>query len=116
MAPNNQESAARPRRKKLEGLDHLYRVRDGDYRILYAIRDQDLLVLAIKQRARAEALAPERRALPHAIEGKPNVDRGPEAQFTLNGNRSLVGADHILHDFCAEPCASGFPADHPAGK
>ncbi len=41
-----------PDAKKLEGLDHLYRVRESDYRILYAIRGQDLLVLAIKQRAR----------------------------------------------------------------
>ena len=44
-----------PEAKKLEGLDHLYRVRDGNYRILYAIRDQDLLVLAIKQSAHAKA-------------------------------------------------------------
>ncbi len=44
-----------PNAKKLEGLDHLYRVRDGDYRILYAIRDQNLLVLAIKQRAHTDA-------------------------------------------------------------
>ena len=37
---------------KLDGLDHLYRVREGDYRIVYAIRDRDLLVLAIKNGAR----------------------------------------------------------------
>jgi len=43
-----------PDAKKIEGLDHLYRVREGDYRILYAIRDRELLVLAIKQRARAD--------------------------------------------------------------
>ena len=39
---------------KLEGEDHLYRVREGDYRIIYAIRDKDLLVLAIKNGARTE--------------------------------------------------------------
>lgn len=39
---------------KLEGLDHLYRIREGDYRIVYAIRDRDLLVLAIKNGARTE--------------------------------------------------------------
>jgi mRNA interferase RelE/StbE len=39
---------------KLEGLDHLYRIREGDYRIVYAIRDKDLLVLAIKHGARTE--------------------------------------------------------------
>ena len=39
---------------KLEGEDHLYRVREGDYRIIYAIRDKDLLVLAIKHGARTE--------------------------------------------------------------
>lgn len=47
-----------PEAKKLQGLDHFYRVRDGDYRILYAIREQDLFVLAIKQRARAKAPRP----------------------------------------------------------
>jgi mRNA interferase RelE/StbE len=41
---------------KLDGLDHLYRIREGDYRIVYAIRDKDLLVLAIKNGARTEAL------------------------------------------------------------
>jgi len=37
---------------KLEGMDHLYRIREGDYRIIYAIREKDLLVLAIKNGAR----------------------------------------------------------------
>ena len=37
---------------KLEGLDQLYRIREGDARIIYAIRDKDLLVLAIKKGAR----------------------------------------------------------------
>lgn len=39
---------------KLEGVDHLYRIREGDYRIVYAIRGKDLIVLAIKSRARTE--------------------------------------------------------------
>ena len=39
---------------KLEGLDHLYRIREGGYRIVYAIREKDLIVLAIKNGARAE--------------------------------------------------------------
>ena len=39
---------------KLDGLDHLYRIREGDARIVYAIRDKDLLVLAIKNSARTE--------------------------------------------------------------
>ena len=34
--------------EKLTGEDHLYRVRSGDYRILYEIRDQKLLVLVVK--------------------------------------------------------------------
>ena len=37
-----------PGAKKLEGLDHLYRIREGDYRILYVIREKDLIVLVIK--------------------------------------------------------------------
>ncbi len=39
---------------KLEGVGHLYRIRDGDYRIVYAIREKDLIVLAIKNGARRE--------------------------------------------------------------
>ena len=39
---------------KLEGLDQLYRIREGDTRIIYAIRDRDLLVLAIKNGARTD--------------------------------------------------------------
>jgi mRNA interferase RelE/StbE len=39
---------------KLEGMDHLYRIREGDYRIIYAIRDKGLIVLAIKNGARTE--------------------------------------------------------------
>lgn len=33
---------------KLEGEDHLYRIREVDYRIIYAIRDRELIVLAVK--------------------------------------------------------------------
>ena len=43
---------------KLEGVDHLYRIREGGYRIVYAIRDKDLLVLAIKNVARTEVPRP----------------------------------------------------------
>jgi mRNA interferase RelE/StbE len=39
---------------KLEGLDHLYRIREGDYRIVYAIRERELIVLAVKSRIRRE--------------------------------------------------------------
>lgn len=34
--------------KKLQGDDDLYRVRVGDYRIVYAIRDAVLLVLVVR--------------------------------------------------------------------
>jgi mRNA interferase RelE/StbE len=39
---------------KLEGLDHLYRIRNGDYRIVYAIRDTELIVLAVKTGVRRD--------------------------------------------------------------
>ena len=39
---------------KLNGLDHLYRIREGDYRIVYAIRDRGLIVLAVKSGVRSE--------------------------------------------------------------
>ncbi len=34
--------------KKLAGEDELYRVREGDYRIIYTIRDKELIVLVVK--------------------------------------------------------------------
>jgi mRNA interferase RelE/StbE len=39
---------------KLDGLDHLYRIREGNYRIVYAIREQILLVLSIKSGTRMD--------------------------------------------------------------
>jgi len=33
---------------KLEGAETLYRLRVGDYRIVYEIRDKELLVLVVK--------------------------------------------------------------------
>jgi mRNA interferase RelE/StbE len=41
--------------KKLAGEDDLYRVREGDYRIVYAIRDRELVVLVVKIGDRKEA-------------------------------------------------------------
>ena len=32
----------------LAGEDDLYRIREGDYRIIYAIRDKELIVLVVK--------------------------------------------------------------------
>lgn len=34
--------------EKITGEDDLYRVRSGDYRILYTIKDRELLVLVVK--------------------------------------------------------------------
>jgi len=34
--------------KKLSGEDNLYRIREGDYRILYTIEDKELIVLVVK--------------------------------------------------------------------
>jgi mRNA interferase RelE/StbE len=33
--------------EKLKGLEDLYRVRQGDYRIIYTIKDADLVVVVI---------------------------------------------------------------------
>ncbi|THI89374.1 MAG: type II toxin-antitoxin system RelE/ParE family toxin [Nitrospira sp. CG24A] len=33
---------------KVEGLEHLYRIREDSYRVIYVIRGQELLVLSIK--------------------------------------------------------------------
>ena len=34
--------------KKLAGEDNLYRIREGDYRIIYTIDDKELFVLLVK--------------------------------------------------------------------
>lgn len=34
--------------KKLVGEEHLYRIREGDYRIIYTIQDKELIVLVVK--------------------------------------------------------------------
>lgn len=34
--------------KKLAGEDNLYRIREGDYRIIYTIDDKELIVLVVK--------------------------------------------------------------------
>lgn len=40
--------------KKLKGADNLYRIRLGDYRIVYEIRNQQLIILVIKIGHRSE--------------------------------------------------------------
>lgn len=41
--------------KKLKGHDGLYRIRVGDYRVIYEIRDQELLVLVVRVADRKDA-------------------------------------------------------------
>ena len=40
--------------EKLSGYDSLHRVRVGDYRIVYAVKDELLLVIVVKVGSRAE--------------------------------------------------------------
>jgi len=44
-----------PRARKLKGADELWRIRVGDYRVVYEIRDKVLLVLIIRIAHRREA-------------------------------------------------------------
>ena len=49
-------SEPRPRdATKLSGLEDLYRVRVGDYRVVYRIEDDRLIVLVVRVRHRREA-------------------------------------------------------------
>ncbi len=41
--------------RKLKGADNIYRVRVGDYRLLYQVRDSILLVLVVSVRKRGDA-------------------------------------------------------------
>jgi mRNA interferase RelE/StbE len=40
--------------KKLTGEEDLYRIREGNYRIIYTIQDKELIVLVVKIGARKE--------------------------------------------------------------
>jgi mRNA interferase RelE/StbE len=42
------ENPRPPQAKKLEGMDGLYRIRTGDYRIVYLIEDDKLIVLVVR--------------------------------------------------------------------
>jgi mRNA interferase RelE/StbE len=42
------ENPRPPQAKKLEGMDDLYRFRSGDYRIVYLIEDDKLIVLVVR--------------------------------------------------------------------
>ena len=44
--------------EKLTAKDNLYRLREGDYRIIYQIRDQELSVLVVKVAHRRNAYLP----------------------------------------------------------
>lgn len=37
-----------PGNEKMAGMDNCYRIRQGDYRIIYTIQDEKLLVLVLK--------------------------------------------------------------------
>jgi mRNA interferase RelE/StbE len=41
--------------KKLQGEEGFYRIRVGDYRIVYSVDDRDLLVLVVRIASRGEA-------------------------------------------------------------
>jgi len=41
--------------RKLTGSDDLYRIRVGDYRVVYQVRDEELLVLVVRVAHRKDA-------------------------------------------------------------
>jgi mRNA interferase RelE/StbE len=47
-----------PGGKTLDGEEQLYRIGEEDYRIVYAIRDKELLVLVLKSGARKAVFRP----------------------------------------------------------
>ena len=43
-----QQDPRPPGVKKLADEDHLYRIREGDFRIIYTIQDEELIILVLK--------------------------------------------------------------------
>ena len=41
--------------KKLKGYENIYRIRVGDYRVIYEVKDQEMLVLIISSVHRRDA-------------------------------------------------------------
>ena len=41
--------------KKLKGYENIYRIRVGDYRVIYEVKDQEMLVLIIRNVHRRDA-------------------------------------------------------------
>ena len=41
--------------KKLKGYENIYRIRAGDYRVIYEVKDQEMLVLIISSVHRRDA-------------------------------------------------------------
>ena len=41
--------------KKLKGYENIYRIRVGDYRVIYEVKDQEILVLIISSVHRRDA-------------------------------------------------------------
>ena len=48
------EAPRSPDCKKLQGTSGLYRIRAGDYRIIYQIKDRELIVLVVRVAHRRE--------------------------------------------------------------
>jgi mRNA interferase RelE/StbE len=42
-------NARPPGVEKIDGMDQLYRIREGDARVIYTIQGQEILILAIKK-------------------------------------------------------------------
>lgn len=42
------ENPRPPKVKKLKGMDNLYRVRVGNYRIVYTVEDQKMVILVVR--------------------------------------------------------------------
>ena len=61
-------------------------------------------------------LLPSYNPLSSTVEWEMKVDRRTDSYFTFDGDRSFVGAHHILHDFCSEPRSTNFPADNLCGE
>jgi mRNA interferase RelE/StbE len=81
------ENPRPPGSKKLEGAEDLHRVRVGDYRIVYRIEDEVLLVLAVRAAHRSDGARTRQRRQPSAM-----TDQGVEWLFPIQPDGSSSGA------------------------
>ena len=82
--------------KKLVGSEHTYRIRVGDYRIVYDMKNNDLVVYVIRVRHRRDVY--KEQSIPQQIRDSPhNLRLTPLVRVAINNDKSHKSPYFDLH-------------------